>query len=447
MAVAASLTAKADQIRYLSTAKIALSQMTATLQSAQKSVDMAYYIYDPCAPSTGLLHKILAQKASEGVSVRLLIDAEGFPKGPKRDAFATSMAQQKIQVRFFNQWTSHSSVLANNRMHAKLMVVDSRVYISGGRNIADDYFSLAEKINFVDRDVAVTGPSALQATKAFNMLWNSKPVYKEAKASSADVISFKSICGRVSQDADLQEEVLRNMQRTLSAVPTFICNNTQLAVDDPAFVDSVTENTVDGSGGGEYLSGGRLQLKHTTRAILNQLENVKFSLHIENWSYIPSLRMASALDSIRARNLPIAVFTNRGVGPIDEMTYLQNYYLKQDARGSQRNYGVSALGSMKDSWEMTLDTAIFFVHSKVFVSDRRDVTVGSFNLDPRSYHTNVESAVIIKNCPELAKHVIDESKSLVGSAYNRDKNCAICHAPTQENTLLKIKAWLSHEFQ
>jgi putative cardiolipin synthase len=442
LAMAASLSAKADQIRYLSTAKIALSQITATLMSAHRSIDMAYYIYDPCSNSAGLVHNILAQKAKEGVRVRLLIDAEGFPTGPKRDAFTTAMAQEKIQVRFFNKWISHASVLANNRLHAKLTVVDSRVYISGGRNIGDDYFSLSETINFVDRDVAVAGASASQASEAFSMLWNSRPVYSEAMVTSKEVQSFKRACSRLGEDPAVQKEITDHMEQTLSAVPTFTCANTSFTIDDPAFVDA----TSDGDGG-EYLSGGRLQLKYTTRAVLDVVENVHSSLDVENWAYIPTLRMAAALDKIRDQKLPISIFTNRGVGQIDEMTYLQNYYLKQDAHGSQRNYGVSAVGSMKDRWEMTVDTAIFFVHSKVYVADRRNVVVGSFNLDPRSYHTNVESAVTVKNCPDLAKHVVDESQAMVGGAYKRDKTCAICQTPSSDDVGLKIKAWLSKDFQ
>lgn len=440
LAMAASLSAQADQIRYLSTAKIALSQITAMLMSAHQSIDMAYYIYDPCSISAGMVHNILAQKAKEGVRVRLLIDAEGFPTGPQRDAFTTAMAQEKIQVRFYNKWISHASVLANNRLHAKLMVVDNRAYISGGRNIGDDYFSLAETINFVDRDLAVNGSSAAQATKAFNMLWSSRPVYSEAIASAQDVRSFKRACNRMGEEKSVQKEITDTMETTLSAVPTFTCANTSFTIDDPAFIDAASD-------GEEYLSGGRLQLKHTTRAVLDLVENVHSSLEIENWAYIPTLRMAAALDKIRDQKLPISIFTNRGVGQIDEMTYLQNYYLKQDARGSQRNYGVSAVGSMKDRWEMTLDTALFFVHSKVFIGDRRNTIVGSFNLDPRSYHTNVESAVTVKNCPDLAKHVVQEAQTMVGGAYKRDKTCAVCQTPASEDAGLKLKAWISKEFQ
>ena len=442
LSLVVSLSASADQLRYLSTAKVALTQMTAMLQSAHHTIDMAYYIYDPCANSTGMLHKILAQKASEGVRVRLLIDAEGFPTGPKRDAFTTAMAEEKIQVRFFNKWISHSSVLANNRLHAKLMVVDNRAYISGGRNIGDDYFSLASGINFVDRDLAVTGASASQATKAFNMLWASRPVYSEAKADAREVEAFKRGCMRLADDPAVLKEITDGMEKTLSTIPTFTCANTQVLVDDPAFVDAAGDGD-----GGEYLSGGRLQLKYTTRAVLGLVENIHSSLEIENWAYIPTLRMAAALDKIRDQKLPISIFTNKGVGQIDEMTYLQNYYLKQDAHGSQSNFGVSALGSMKDRWEMTEDTAIFFVHSKVFVGDRRNIAVGSFNLDPRSYHTNVESTVLVKNCPDLAKHVVEESRTMVGAAYKRDKTCAVCNMPASNDVSLKIKAWLSKEFQ
>jgi cardiolipin synthase C len=150
--------AQADDVRYLPTAQVALSQYAQTLQAAEKSIDLVYYIYDPCALSAGLIDKILIQKATQKtaprVHVRILIDAEGYGDDHvQRDVFASAMKKYGIEIRYFNRFTSHWDILANNRLHAKLMLVDGKTYITGGRNIGDDYFSLGTGINFVDRDI------------------------------------------------------------------------------------------------------------------------------------------------------------------------------------------------------------------------------------------------------------------------------------------------------
>ena len=41
------------------------------------------------------------------------------------------------------------------RMHEKVVVVDRERYIAGGRNLAEAYFGMARKKNYVDRDVYV----------------------------------------------------------------------------------------------------------------------------------------------------------------------------------------------------------------------------------------------------------------------------------------------------
>jgi phosphatidylserine/phosphatidylglycerophosphate/cardiolipin synthase-like enzyme len=46
----------------------------------------------------------------------------------------------------------------NRRMHNKMMIVDDRVAIIGGRNIQDEYFDWHPDYNYRDRDLLVAGP-------------------------------------------------------------------------------------------------------------------------------------------------------------------------------------------------------------------------------------------------------------------------------------------------
>ena len=47
-------------------------------------------------------------------------------------------------------------------MHTKLLLVDGRVGISGGRNYQDDYYDWDREYNFRDRDLLIAGPVARQ---------------------------------------------------------------------------------------------------------------------------------------------------------------------------------------------------------------------------------------------------------------------------------------------
>jgi phosphatidylserine/phosphatidylglycerophosphate/cardiolipin synthase-like enzyme len=60
----------------------------------------------------------------------------------------------------------------NQRMHSKMLLVDSAVGISGGRNYQDDYYDWNDQFNFRDRDLLVAGPAAATMDAAFLSFWN-----------------------------------------------------------------------------------------------------------------------------------------------------------------------------------------------------------------------------------------------------------------------------------
>src|SRR5690606_26323768 len=59
----------------------------------------------------------------------------------------------------------------NYRMHNKLMVVDSQMFITGGRNIGDEYFSLSA-MDFQDIDILGMGHITREVVRSFDDYWN-----------------------------------------------------------------------------------------------------------------------------------------------------------------------------------------------------------------------------------------------------------------------------------
>ena len=62
---------------------------------------------------------------------------------------------------------------ANQRMHNKTFNVDRKVVITGGRNIADEYFDYDHEYNFRDRDVLLIGKEVSSVTNSFEDFWES----------------------------------------------------------------------------------------------------------------------------------------------------------------------------------------------------------------------------------------------------------------------------------
>ena len=62
-------------------------------------------------------------------------------------------------------------------MHNKLFIADNAFAVSGGRNIANEYFMRSAAANFIDMDVLSSGPVVRELSAVFDRYWNSEQVY------------------------------------------------------------------------------------------------------------------------------------------------------------------------------------------------------------------------------------------------------------------------------
>ena len=156
---------------------------------ASRSLDVQYYIWHDDLTG-GLLIRELLLAADRGVRVRLLLDdldarADNF-------GLTTIDAHPNIAVRIFNPFASREGLAGklvegllsfsriNGRMHNKNWIADNRVAIAGGRNVADEYFTASDQVNFVDVDFAVFGPAVNELSATFDDYWNSAAVWPVA---------------------------------------------------------------------------------------------------------------------------------------------------------------------------------------------------------------------------------------------------------------------------
>ena len=76
-------------------------------------------------------------------------------------------------------------------MHNKLFIADNRFSISGGRNMAEEYFMRSSEANFIDMDVIAAGPVVREQSQVFDRYWNSSVVYsvQEVVAAMAPAVT------------------------------------------------------------------------------------------------------------------------------------------------------------------------------------------------------------------------------------------------------------------
>jgi phosphatidylserine/phosphatidylglycerophosphate/cardiolipin synthase-like enzyme len=153
------------------------------IRAAKTSIDIQTYIWKS-DESGGLIARELIAAAKRGVRVRIIGDQLFSGNDAKRLA-ATAQLHENLQIKLYNPLNQKAASSGmdmvkgfftnfkglNHRMHNKVMVFDGRIAITGGRNIANEYYDRNTEFNFVDRDILVIGLVAEDMEKSFERYW------------------------------------------------------------------------------------------------------------------------------------------------------------------------------------------------------------------------------------------------------------------------------------
>ncbi|OVZ55870.1 cardiolipin synthase [Pigmentiphaga sp. NML080357] len=105
--------------------------------AAREHIHVEFYIFDPDRIGTAI-RDLLAEKARQGVAVRLLVDALGSDRLGRR--FLAPLREAGAQVGFFHnvrigrRWRP----VTNYRNHRKILICDGKLGFTGGLNVTDD---------------------------------------------------------------------------------------------------------------------------------------------------------------------------------------------------------------------------------------------------------------------------------------------------------------------
>jgi len=131
-------------------------------QHAETSIDVQYFIWSSDNIGT-LAAEGLLKAAERGVSVRVLVDDLLIDADDR--SLLLLAAHPNVHIRIYNpNITVGTSLLArmfnaltdfrgvNQRMHDKTAIFDGIAGITGGRNMADEYFDFDHEYNFRERE-------------------------------------------------------------------------------------------------------------------------------------------------------------------------------------------------------------------------------------------------------------------------------------------------------
>lgn len=389
----------------------ALNARVALARAAQKSIDAQYYILQADGSGVLFLHELL-QAARRGVRVRLLVD-DLYTAG-KDELFAALASQPNFELRLFNPLAVRTGPLTlrlalslgdvrriNRRMHNKLFVADNSFAITGGRNIADEYFMRSDVANFIDMDVLATGPVVPELSASFDDYWNSaqvRPIGALMRVPTdgegtrewlqAHLVGkreplperYTDVLGHPTIAAQLEAGRLEQTPgdgRAVADIPE------KITIQDPeaSYADSVTQRTV------AMLYGAREQV-------------VMVSPY-----FIPGERGLEMLEDGVKHGVEMIVLTN-SLDATDESLVYAGYarYRMAMLKAGIHIYELGAKLAPRDHQLGDFKSSTGRLHSKLAIVDRRRMFIGSMNLDGRSARLNTEIGVLIDS-PALAAQV------------------------------------------
>jgi cardiolipin synthase C len=388
-------------------------------ENAEQTIDIQYFIFS--IDNVGLIAcDYLVRAADRGVKIRILVDDLLIDAGTHE--ILTLDSHENISIKIYNPGVNLGKNIynktkkflnhfrnANQRMHNKTFTVDGQVAITGGRNIADEYFDYDHEYNFRDRDVLLLGKTARKIQTTFNDFWNSPlsvpitDLLAESKTNFHDSTRF----GRLHQYACNPANFWPQIRERIQKLPTFFEKMKESGnlvwVDSVDFVTDIPGKNSEKSG----LKGGG----NSTTALTNLVKNAKKSIIIQSPYLITTEVGQNLFASAIKRGVSVKILTN-SLGSTDNLEAFSGY---QRDRKKLLQSGVKIFEFRPDAairkkimtgalQEKMNYTPIFGLHAKSMVIDDEITVIGTFNLDPRSANLNTECVTIIKN-KQITKEV------------------------------------------
>ncbi len=201
------------------------------IREAEKSIELEFFIFD-LDESSQLITRELIKRAEDGVDVRILVDFS-LAVFKLKPSYAKYLQSRGVKVRYYNTAPIYRFISSQHRSHRKLLIADDERMITGGRNIANDYFDLGHHYNFIDSDILVVGEIVKVARLGFDSYYNSK-MAEEPDVSDISAEDFAETASFFADRPGLNELVAKIERLADSGLREFPCDNITFVTDPPA---------------------------------------------------------------------------------------------------------------------------------------------------------------------------------------------------------------------
>jgi cardiolipin synthase len=316
-----------------------MREMMAAARAATSSINLESYIFDQDEIGTQFAD-LLIQKQHDGVQVNLMVDAVGVLATPV--AFFDRMRAAGIRVVVFNPVNpakAKGKWEVNNRDHRKLMIVDGRIAFTGGINISSTY--------------------------ANSSLFRSKSKAKEAKLNGEKV-------GWRDTHIKIEGPAVAALQ--YSFVNLWI----DQAGGELSKADYFPTLAPAGDKIVRVLATGPDGDFEIYKSLLVAIGESKKSVHITSAYFVPDQQIVDALVAAAKRGVDVKLVLP-GVSDHGMIRYAGQAFYEQLLAGGVKIF----------------ELQIAVLHAKTAVIDGAWATIGSSNIDRRSFIHNYELNVVV----------------------------------------------------
>lgn len=459
--------------RVLSTNLDAWNARWEMLQGAKGSIDTQYFILEKDVYGFAFLG-VLLEKQLSGVKVRAMTDAmadtfgtHGFKMPLRGKDFLQELVNHGAEVSIYHpihqrvaEALDGFGVLASN--HDKIIVVDGREGMTGGRNIGIEYFAHPKDMKgaWRDMDVSLSGEGTAKGlTKAFELEFDNKDIsvpVKKDMFGNWDKKDIQLIGTAKMMDAWLkapafsepEKQKLRAdpaartalatglVEQGIAALPASISRKPSKA--DREFLLAQAEQLVtqvETRGSFRTFSSAALPLRDTQAKVIDQtsaangrfnqmassmtdmIRAAKSRVVIENPYVVLTEEMMVELEAASKRGVKIDIITNSPLSTDSKQT--QAFFLEDWPM-------ILARAPTVRIWVATGEHKF---HSKSAVVDGTDAFISTYNLDLLSGYVNSELGAVVKSSllagdltRELDKDLADPSNGFLEYTIQRDAN-------------------------
>lgn len=381
-------------------------------EAAEKSIDIQYFIFS--SDNIGLIAAdYLLRAADRGIKVRVLVD-DIMVEADMDDLLALN-EHPNLSIKIYNPVANAGKNMVsklknltvdfrgfNQRMHNKTFIVDNKVVITGGRNIADEYFDYDHDYNFRDRDVLMVGRAVRQVSYSFEQYWSSTlSVPVDSVVNSEDYnlntdVKYEFLRRYACDSLNFWPEVRTKISQGQDIFRNLISSGEMVFIKNVSFVSDIPGKNE----GNEGLGGSGA----TTDSLYKLVQKAKEEIIIQSPYLITTEKGQELFRSVVERGVKVKILTN-SLASTDNLEAFSGY--KRD-RDKLLDAGVQIFEFRPDA-KVRYDVMtgalqkeigfvpVFGLHAKSMMVDGEVSVIGTFNLDPRSANLNTECVVIIRD--------------------------------------------------